>query len=108
MHAGLRLTHAVVLALALPTANAMAGPGNAERYPIGASEAGMGGAGIANSEMPWHNVAGLGHVTAEGLSASLSVYGYTSESAANIIDLNIGGQHVTGPLVNESVELFPG
>ncbi|MEZ4273028.1 MAG: hypothetical protein R3C68_16825 [Myxococcota bacterium] len=98
--------HSLIFLGLISNAPVWARPGNAERYPIGASTAGMGGAGIAHATSVWHNPAGLGRVNPQGLSASVSVYDYTRERAKNIIDLDLGGR-VHGHLKNDSIDLFP-
>ena len=86
---------------------AHARPGNPERHPVGAANAGMGGVGVAFESSVWHNPAGLGHVAKQGLSASLSLYGLTRERAPNVVDVDAGGR-INGPLKSDSIDLFPG
>lgn len=99
----MRMAGAILLVLAcqVPT---LASPGNPERYPIGARATGMGGAAVAFGTLPWHNLAGLGHLDGEGLSASLSAYGYSSASVGKFI---AGAGPLEGSLSTSTVDLFP-
>jgi len=75
--------------------------GNPERYPIGSRAAGMGGVSIAFGLMPWHNIAGLGHVIDEAISGSISAYGYSADRVDRFFD--VGKIH--GTLRSESAHL---
>lgn len=90
----------LILLVALP---ARANPGNSERYPVGARATGMGGAGMAFSSHPWINLAGLGHAAEEGISGSLSAYGFTSLR----VDTFVEGGDIQGTLASSSVDIFP-
>lgn len=86
--------------------SAHARPGNPERYPVGARQAGMGGAGIADGETPWFNPAGVGAAKQTGLSASLSAYGLTRESA-RLVDGSLGVGNVVGDVATTTLDVFP-
>lgn len=96
----------VVLAV-LWASQTEARPGSPERHPLGAESAGLGGAGIAGRDSAWFNPAGLGWTVEQGLSASVSAYGYTYESAPRFVEVDAGDGAIIGRIENNSIDLFP-
>ncbi|MBI5511276.1 MAG: hypothetical protein HY903_21150 [Deltaproteobacteria bacterium] len=86
---------------------AQARPGNPERYPVGASIQGMGGVAVGAGTDAWHNPAGLGRLTQQGVSASVSAYGLTTESVPAYVNDSSGGLPIKGSLSSTSVDVFP-
>src|SRR5688572_12821292 len=88
--------------LALTSLTSLARPGNFERYPIGANRIAQGGTGASMGQEPWHNPAGLGQVSREGLSASVSAYGLTLEKAPSFVSIG----PIEGQLTNSSIDVI--
>ena len=79
------------------------GGANDQPYPVGELSSTMGGAGVAtvhDGSSPWHNPAGLGRVTEEGISATLNVYGLQTERTPGFFD--------TADLKGTATAIFPG
>jgi hypothetical protein len=77
--------------------------GNDQPYPVGELASTMGGAAVAiihDGASSWYNPAGLGRVTEEGISATLSVYGLQMERTRGFVE--------DADLSGTTTAIFPG